>query len=317
LLVLVTFVAAGCGTSSSAQPETIQTGSPAFTALAVESFLADIAQNVAGDKMNVESLMPLGTDPHAFEFTPTDAARVAQCDVLILNGAGLEPSLEETVEAIAEKTHVIEASAGLVGRTAREGEEPDGTEVESAETAEHHHHDGGDPHFWLDPTLVVKYVENIRDGLSSVDPGNASTYQANAAAYIKSLGDLDAWIEEEVAEIPAGRRLLVTNHESLGYFADRYGFQVVGTVVPSFSSGASPSAQQLTHLIGVIRQTGAPAIFLETGSDPRLPEQLAAETGIKVVLDFYTHSLTEASGPAPTYIAMMKGNARTVVEALK
>ena len=102
----------------------------------------------------------------------------------------------------------------------------------------------------------MKYVENIRDGLSSVDPDNAGTYQANAAAYIKSLGDLDAWIKEQVARIPAARRLLVTNHESLGYLADRYGFQIVGTIVPSVSSGAAPSAQQLAHLIGVIQQTG-------------------------------------------------------------
>jgi ABC-type Zn uptake system ZnuABC Zn-binding protein ZnuA len=317
LFLLLTVVAAGCGTSSGAQPETTQAGSPAFTALAVESFLADIAQNVAGDKMKVDSLMPMGTDPHSFEFTPTDATRVAQCDVLILNGAGLEPSLEETVKAIGGKTHVIEASTGLVGRTAGEGEEPVEAEVGSTATEEHHDHDQGDPHFWLDPTLVVKYVENIRDGLSSVDPGNASTYQANAAAYIKSLGDLDAWIKEQVAGIPAARRLLVTNHESLGYFADRYGFQIVGTIVPSVSSGASPSAQQLAHLIGVIQRTGAPAIFLETGSDPRLSEQLAAETGIKVVVDLYTHSLTEADGDAPTYIAMMKADTTAIVEALK
>ena len=220
LLVLVTVMAAGCGTSSGTQPESTQAGSPSLTALAVESFLADIAQNVAGDKMKVESLMPLGTDPHGFEFTPTDATRVARCDVLILNGADLEPSLEETVKTIGEKTHVIEASAGLVSRTAREGRSRtrpvrNQRRLRSITTTQ------GDPHFWLDPTLVVKSVENIRDGLSSVDPDNAGTYQANAATYIKSLGDLDAWIKEQVAEIPAARRLLVTNHESLGYFADR------------------------------------------------------------------------------------------------
>jgi len=180
-----------------------------------------------------------------------------------------------------------------------------------------HSHDGGDPHFWLDPLLVIRYVENIRDGLSAADPAGKDIYAANAAAYIEQLKQLDAEIQALAAQLPAERRLLVTNHESFGYFADRYGFQVIGTVIPSVSTGSAPSAQQLARLVERIRQTGAPAVFLETGANPQLAEQLAAETGVRVVEGLFTHSITAPDGPAPNYIEMMRYNAQAITDALK
>jgi ABC-type Zn uptake system ZnuABC Zn-binding protein ZnuA len=180
----------------------------------------------------------------------------------------------------------------------------------------HHHHEG-DPHFWLDPLNVVKYVENIRDGLIAADPDGKDVYAQNAAAYISQLNELDAWIKQQVTTIPEERRLIVTNHESFGYFADRYGFTIIGTVIPSVSTGAVPSARQLARLVDRINETGAIAIFLETGSNPQLAEQIAAETGIKVVSELYTHSITDANGKAPTYIDMMKYNVEAITEALK
>jgi ABC-type Zn uptake system ZnuABC Zn-binding protein ZnuA len=180
----------------------------------------------------------------------------------------------------------------------------------------HHHHEG-DPHFWLDPLNVVKYVENIRDGLIAVDPDGTATYTQNAAAYITQLNELDAWIRQQVASIPEERRLIVTNHESFGYFADRYGFTIIGTVIPSVSTGTAPSAQQMARLVDRINKVGAIAIFLETGSNPKLAEQIAEETGIKVVSELYTHSITDASANAPTYIDMMKYNVQAITEALK
>ena len=180
-----------------------------------------------------------------------------------------------------------------------------------------HHHDAGDPHFWLDPISVIKYTENIRDALSQVDPAGKELYAKNAETYIGKLRELDAWITGQVQTVPESRRLLVTNHESFGYFADRYGFRVVGTVIPSVSTGASPSAQQLASLVDHLKATEAPAIFLETGANPQLANQLAQETGITVVNDLYTHSVTESSGNAPTYIDMMRYNVQKIVEALK
>lgn len=276
--------------------------------LAVETFLADIAQNVAGDRLQVEALLPIMADLHSFEPTPSDVARIAASDVLIINGGGLEDALMKLVPQTGKKRLIIEASAGLKSRTASEAEL----------TGEHEHDEHeGDPHFWLDPNYVIRYVENIRDGLSQVDPNGATVYAANAEAYIQQLRELDRWIAAQVAAIPEERRLLVTDHESFGYFADRYGFRIIGAVVPSLSTGASPSAQQLARLVEQIKATRVPAIFLEAGSNPQLVEQIARETGAKVVTGLYSHSISDASGPAPTYIEMMRYNTRAIVEALR
>lgn len=428
---------------------------PTLNVLAAESFLADIAQNVAGDRLKVEALIPLGVDPHIFEPTPADVRKVADSDVLIVNGAGFEEFLAGLLENAGGERLVIEASQGLSSRTAREGEvavmspeeltdalcveaadlflaaeeiaagvdqesavelgahaekeadhdhahdhggmfrqvtlnrQADGTyagflkwDAEGGEIAVatgdgalvvtgiatgaaidaeetltlncsgltqamimdvekgeyllaltgfrapqatlmistpggHHHHDEGDPHFWLDPTKVVTYVANIRDGLISADPAGAEVYRANAERYIAQLNELDRFIADEVAAIPEANRKLVTNHESFGYFADRYGFRIIGTIVPGVSTGASPSAQQLARLTERVRDAGVKVIFLETGANPQLAEQLARETGITIVSDLYTHSLSEADGPAPTYIDMMRYNVKRIVEALK
>jgi ABC-type Zn uptake system ZnuABC Zn-binding protein ZnuA len=296
--------------------------------LAVESFLADIAQNVAGDRLEVATLMPLGLDPHAFEPTPQDVARVGESDILIVNGAGFEEWLQEVLDNAGGKRLVIEASAGLTSREPSPDEAAAHAHAEEAHADEAHadeahadeahadHAHEGDPHFWLDPTNAIRYAENIRDGLSQADPEGAAAYAANADAYIAQLRELDAWIETEIAQIPPDRRLLVTNHESLGYFADRYGLRLVGAVVPSVTTGAAPSAQQLAALADLIRATGAPAIFLETGANADLAEQLREETGIAVVTDIYTHSLTAADGPAATYLDMMRYNTETIVAAL-
>ena len=286
-------------------PEAAQDSSKGpLKVLAIESFLSDMAQNVAGDRCKVATLLPSGVDPHSFDPTPADVVKVAECNVLIVNGAGLEVFLERLLKNAGGVRRTIEASAGLVSRMAREGEaaREDGHE--------------GDPHFWLSARNAMTYVKNIRDGLSEADPAGKDVYAANAQAYIARLEELDRWIEEQVAQLPPERRLLVTNHESFGYFADRYGFRIVGTVVPSVSTDASPSARQLAHLIGKIRETGTHAIFLETGANPQLPRQVAKETGIKVA-ELYDHSITAPDGPAPDYISMMKYDTTTIVNALK
>ncbi len=175
---------------------------------------------------------------------------------------------------------------------------------------------GVDPHMWLDPTLVVTYVENIRDGLIQVDPEGAETYKSNADAYIAQLKDLDGWIAGQVDTIPAERRLLVTNHEAMGYFAERYGFEVAGSVIPSFSSNAAPSAKEMASLIDEIKKLAAPAIFLDTADNDMLAQQIAGETSVMIVDNLHLESLTEGA-PAATYIEMMKYNVSRIVEALK
>jgi ABC-type Zn uptake system ZnuABC Zn-binding protein ZnuA len=291
---------AGCGAGPAARPT--PAGASGLNVLAVESFLADIAQNVAGDRATVGTLVPIGVDPHGFEPVPADVARVAKSDVLISNGAGLEVFLARLLANAGGERTLIEASAGLTPRQAAGQIGAQGGE--------------SDPHFWLDPNNVETYVANIRDGLTQADPAGASTYAANADAYIARLKELDAWIRQQVEALPASQRVLVTNHDSLGYFADRYGFTVDGTILDSTSSLASPSAQQLAQLVDHIRASKPKAVFLETGDNQQLARQVASETAVKVVTDLYEHSITKGP-PVPTYIDMIKHNVESIVTALR
>jgi ABC-type Zn uptake system ZnuABC Zn-binding protein ZnuA len=279
--------------------------------LAGASYLADIAQNVAGSRFAVTSLLPLGADPHSFEPTPRDARSVAESRAIIINTPGFEPLVDALVKSAGRSDLVvIEAAAGLAGRRPRSGEVAGAADDQGQESAGQE----VDPHFWLDPLKVIAYVENIVKGLSTIDPGGEQTYKLNAEAYAQRLRELDTWIAGQVATIPAERRLLVTNHESLGYFADRYGFEIVGTVFPTLGMEGTPSAKQLVALVAAIRASGAPAIFLETGSSADLARQVARETGVQVVTDLYAHSL---GVQAPTYLDMMRWNVNRIVKALR
>jgi ABC-type Zn uptake system ZnuABC Zn-binding protein ZnuA len=297
---ILAVVIAGC----QAAPAATQPPS-SLHVIAIESFLADITRNVAGDRAQVDSLIPIGVDPHVFEPVPQDIVRLSQAQVIVANGAGLETWLQRFYTDSGDKALQIDASAGLTPRTA-------GVSESSGAGSSNI-----DPHFWLDPINVIRYVENIRDGLTQADPQGKAIYAQNAAAYIAQLQDLDAWIRAQVVTIPTERRLLVTNHEDFGYFADRYGFHILGTIIPSFSTDSSPSPQQLARLVDNIKASHAPAVFLEAGVNPQLADEIARETGVKVVTGLLTHSVTAPGGPAPTYIDMIKYDVNAIVTALK
>jgi len=302
MTTLSTLFLTGCGSS----PTSIDSRLKVLTST---TFLADITQNIAGNRVSVGSLLPVGADPHAYQAAPADVAKIAESNLLILNGLEYERFIESLLDATlaphastSERTGgervIIEAAAGLSPR------EDSGSEHSV------------DPHMWLDPNLVIAYVKNIRDGLIQIDAEGAETYKTNADAYIARLKELDAWIVEQVNTIPAERRLLVTNHEALGYFAERYGFEVAGAVISSMSTDAGTSAKEMSTLIEQIKLAGAPAIFLGEVENSDLANQIAAETNAKVVDDLYLESLTDGA-PAATYIDMMKHNITRIVDALK
>lgn len=316
IYVLFSIWGAACSPSS---PGTDSREQP-FRVLSSTPFLADIAQNVAGDRMVVESLIPLGVDPHVFEPTPQDVAKLSNSPVLIINGSGFEEFMDNLLQQSPPDRLLIEASYGLTMRNDNDGDDHDddenGLEDQNHGDEDEHAHEG-DPHFWLNPLFTIHYVENIRDGFAEVDPQGREIYSANANAYIAKLRELDQWILDEISQIPPERRLLVTNHDSFGYYADRYGFHVTGTIIPSAHTGAAPSPQEMTRLVEQIRATGTPAIFLETGTNPRLAEQIARETGIRIAPPLYSHSPSTGDGVAPGYISMMEYNTQVIVEALK
>jgi ABC-type Zn uptake system ZnuABC Zn-binding protein ZnuA len=297
--LLVTFGTSGCGSTAGSVADNGR-----LDVVAAESFLADIAQNVSGDRFKVRCLVPVGTDPHSFDPTPSDVGTVAAADLLIVNGGGLEGPLLDVLKNAGGDTTVVDASAGLATRVPKPGEPP----LERGQT---------DPHFWLDPTLVETYVANISAAFIAADPAGKATYAANALTYVQKLRTLDEWVRKQVATVPPAERKLIMNHASHGYFADRYGFRVVGTLIPSVGTGDTPTARQLGAVTAAIRSSGAKAIFVESGENPQLARQIAAETGITVVDDLLDHSLTPVGGHGATYIDMLRYDAQRIVEALE
>jgi ABC-type Zn uptake system ZnuABC Zn-binding protein ZnuA len=268
--------------------------------MATETFLGDIAQNVAGNRIAVDTLLPFTVDPHEYQPKPQDVTRLSQAQVLIIVGLGYETWLQKTLDSLSGQRQVIVATNGVVPQA-----DPSGT------------HPQGDPHMWMNPSDTINFVIQIRDGLTLADPAGKDVYARNADGYIAKLQALDQWVKDQVNQLPVERRLLVTNHDALGYFAKAYDFKIIGAVIPSITTDASPSAQQLAGLIDAVRNSGARAIFLDIGENQNLAQQIASETGVMVVTDLYVESISTPNGPAPTYIDMIKHDVNVILDALK
>jgi manganese/iron transport system substrate-binding protein len=319
LAILFCSVAAGCGASAGPDDEhglhvdempslspVSLTGGEKLRVVATTSIVGDVVANVGGDRIDLTVLMPLGTDPHTFEPTPQDVAKVADAHIVFINGGGLELFLEQLLESVGGKASLVPVSYGIDFLRVEEGH---GDE-------EGHGHGEYDPHVWFDPTNVLLWTSNIETTLSTLDPENAALYEANAKAYTEELRVLDAWIREQVAQLPDTDRRLVTDHTSLTYFAQRYGFEQVGAVFPGYSTLSAPSARDLAELQEAIQAYGVKAVFVGTTVNPHLAEQLAEDTGMQVV-SLYTGSLSEAGGPAATYVALMRHDVSAIVAALR
>lgn len=267
---------------------------PPLRVVATTTILADVVRRVGEPWAQVTALLPVGTDVHAFQPTPADLARLADADLLVINGFDLEAGLQNLLTAFPGEPLI--ASAGITPRLF-----PDGS---------------ADPHVWLDPRHVEVWVANVAAALSAADPQRASLYAANAALYRRFLEALDGWILERVAQVPATHRRLVTDHDAFGYFAARYGFELVGTVILGGSSASEPSARALAELEEAIRRTGVRAVFVGQSVNPELARRLAEDTGVPLVF-VYTGSLSGPEGPASTYLDYMRFNTNAVVEALR
>jgi zinc/manganese transport system substrate-binding protein len=267
------------------------------------TILGDIVRAVVGDAAEVEVVMPLGADPHDFAASTRQAEAMAEADLLVVNGAGFEASLDGAIDTAEDSGSELFVVADHVDLLPADDDE--------------HEHDGSehDPHLWTDPSRLVPAVEALAGALAEID-GIGPGVDERAAAYAEELEALDAEIEATLAAIPAERRVLVTNHEVLRYFADRYGFEVVGAVIPSLTTGAGASAADLEALADTIRAAGVPAIFGETTSSTQLADALADEVGEVQVVSLFTESLGEPGSGAETYVDMMRTNARLVQEAL-
>lgn len=324
--LLLSACGGGAGTDDASPTGGTDTG--ATTVVATTTILGDVAAAIAPDDAEVIVLMPPGTDPHNFEPSARQLAEMQQADLIVANGGGLEVQLDAALDEAAQAGVPVFRAVDHVDLLAYEpgaeheaehgGSEHDDGGSEHAGDADHA--DGGegtiDPHVWTDPLRMADVARALGERLDALAGGDGDAV-ARADAYAEDLAALDRETAQVLAVVPEDRRTLVTNHEAFAYFADRYGFTVVGTVIPGVSTGAEPSARDLEDLAATIRAQDVSAIFAEASAPTELAQTLADEVGAGVrVVALYSESLDEPGSDAATYIDMVRVNAQRIADAL-
>jgi ABC-type Zn uptake system ZnuABC Zn-binding protein ZnuA len=256
---------------------------------------ADLAHNVGGERVEVKGLLAPNTDPHDYEVRPDDVEALAGADVVVRSGGDLDGWLTPAIEAAGgnpETVTLIDAVEPLKGR------------------------DGVDPHWWQDPRNAALAVGALERTLARADPGGAAGYRDRARAYGAQVRGLDAAVAGCWERVPAARRKLVTTHDALGYYARRYGLEVIGAVIPSLSTQAQPSAGDTAGLVAQIRREHVRAIFAESSLNPKVEQAIARETGAKVGRPLWADSLGPADSDGATYLDSIAANTRAMVEGL-
>jgi zinc/manganese transport system substrate-binding protein len=280
---------------------------------------------VVGDLADVEVIMPLGADPHDFAPSAKQAEAMEDADLLVVNGAGFEEGMDGVIDSVTDggtPVYVFADSIELLDGAAHDDDHTDEAthEDEATHTDEATHeddHGAFDPHLWTDPARMVEGVRGLGAALAAIDGVDSGALDTRLDDYVGRLEALDTEIEAALDAVPADDRVLVTNHEVFGYFADRYGFEIVGAVVPSLSTNAETSSRELEDLAAIITAEGIPAIFAETTQSTDLADALADEVGGEVaVVELFTESLGEPGSGAETYIDLMRTNAERIVAAL-
>jgi zinc/manganese transport system substrate-binding protein len=301
---------AGCAPAAADRPLIVVT----------TNILGDVVQSIAGDQAEVLTLMRPDSDPHSFEISAQEAARILRADLVISNGLGLEEGLQQHLDA-AETAGVPMLAAGdVIDTLAYSAAEPDtesGTES-GAETDAEPATGADDPHFWTDPARMLDVVDALTAAIhENVDGVDSAAIDVSATAYIADLRTLDTEMTAAFETIPAESRNLVTNHHVFGYLADRFDFTVLGAVIPGGSTLAAPSASDLRGLVETIEAAGVPTIFAESSQPDRLVQVLADEAGIDVaVVELFTESLSEPGSGADTYLTMMRTNTARITTGL-
>ena len=289
----------GCGSAA-------EDGASAGDRLAVVAttpVVADFVRNVGGDRVEVTQILKPGVDPHDYEPSPADVQAIADADLVVESGVGLEAWLADTVGSAGYTGEVVDSSEGIAVRTGN-GED------EQSE---------GDPHVWHDPRNAKTMVAGIAAALGEKDPADRAAYDANATAYSAKLDALDTANQAKIDSIPAGQRKLVANHDAFGYYCARYGITFVGSIIPSFDTSAELSGSDLSALVAKIRSAGVTAVFSEASLPPRTAETVAREAGVEVVGgedSLYADGLGPEGSAGGTYLGAEQHNTDTIVRAL-
>jgi manganese/iron transport system substrate-binding protein len=260
--------------------------------------IAEAAERIGGECVEVRGLLPVGGDPHVYEPVPRDVRMVSESDLVLYNGMGLELWLDRLVRNAGGERPIVELATGLTPIYGQysQGRDPD-------------------PHLWGNVRYFIYYVEGIRDAFAGLVPGCSDTFEANARAYTEELIALDAWVRERMESIPPENRYLVTSHDAFQYFATAYGLEVLGSPI-GISTDEEASAQTVARIVQDVRRMRIPAVFVETTVNPNLIRRIASETGAEIGGTLYSDSLGEPGGGADTYVGMIVHNTRTVVNGL-
>ncbi len=301
-------LAVGCGVASGTSAE--GQGDGRLRVVATTTQVADFARQVGGDRADVTGVLKPNVDPHDYEPSPADLTVMHHAQVLVENGVGVEQWLAGAVDSSGYDGPIVDASEGVRLRA--------GTETSGQ-------HEGGehgnqDPHIWQDPRNAKIMVATIRDAFVAADPAGADVFRRNATGYLAELDQLDTDVRGQIDAIPPDRRRVVTDHDSLGYYFDRYGLTFVGAVIPSFDSSAELSGRRLADLVAEIRAQHVPAVFASASLPPRTAETVASEAGVKVVAGpdaLYGDTLGPQGSPGQTYLGMVRHNTATIVTALR
>lgn len=290
LLLTVMAIAGAACTTGPAEPE------GTLRIIVTTSIVGDVVSNVVGDHAEVSVLIPNGGDPHEFQLSAKQVAELRDADLVVAIGLGLEPSIAKALDdAATDGTRVLELGPSVDPRSY-----PDGSP---------------DPHIWFDPLRMIDATRLIADALDELD--SATDWSANAEAYVDQLTDADEQIATLIAVLSADQRKLVTNHESFGYFADRYGLEVVGVIIPGGSTLANPSSAELAELVQVVNELAVPVIFAETTESSELAIAIAGETTQPVtVVELLTESLAPAGQPGDSLISLLLVDAERIVAGL-
>jgi zinc/manganese transport system substrate-binding protein len=283
----LTLLVAACGSDDGA-------AGGGLRVLATTTQVADLARNVAGDRASVTGILTPNSDPHDYEPRPADAKAVADADLVLRSGAAVDDWLGDLLKSAGSDARSVTLIDDVRTRSGEGGEV--------------------DPHWWQDPRNARTAVLAIRDALAKADPDGTATYDADAEAYLGRLDALDTAIARCMDSIPADRRKLVTNHDALGYFADRYDITVVGAVIPALSTAARASAGETRELIATIRREHVTTIFPESSVNPKLEKAIAKEAGAKVGPALWADSLGPKDSDGATYLQSLRANALAMAD---
>lgn len=292
-----------------------------FAALAQEklpvvasfSILADFVGVVGGDRVAVKTLVGPNGDAHVYNPTPADAKSVAGARVVFVNGLGFEGWIDRLVKASGTKAVLVTATKGVTPRAMTDDDDHD-HDKKKGDAHAGHDHGATDPHAWQSVANAKLYVANVRDGLVAADPAGKATYEANAAAYLARLDALEAEVTKALAAVPQAERRVLTSHDAFGYFGAAYGVEFVAP--QGVSTEAEATAKDVARIVRQIKKEKFKAVFVETVTDKRLIERIAKETGVKLGGEIYSDALSPSSGPAATYIDMVRHNVKLLTAAM-